>query len=75
MLTSGSHINDNVRQKHNSDELMGTIWPAGWIQHCRHFYACCIGVGNEGGQGGASRGRVGGVLHVLLMMERGSQVF
>ena len=62
--------NDAMMMKH---EAMGTIWSAGQIQHHQHHGCCHIGVGIEEGQGeGALGGRVGGVLHTLLMVELGS---
>jgi hypothetical protein len=33
---------------------MGTAQPAGWIQRRQHRVVGCIGVGNEGGQGGGA---------------------
>jgi hypothetical protein len=66
--------NDMCRQR-NDDETMGTIQPAGQIQRRRHRSSRRIGVGVEGGQGGALGGRVGGVLRTLLTVELGSRIF
>ena len=68
-------IGDDVRQKRNDNKTMGTIRPAGRIRRRRHHFARLICVGDEGRQGGALGGRVGGVFGTLLMVELGSPVF
>ena len=75
MTIDARRIDDNVRRKRNDDETMGTVRPAGRIRRRRRHFARLICVGDEGRQGGASGGRVGGVFGTLLMVELGSPVF
>ena len=69
MTTIARCIDDEMRRRRDDDETMGTVRPAGRIRRRRHRVVGRIGVDNEGGQGGASGGRVGGVLRTLLMVE------
>ncbi len=75
MTTIAHCIDDEMRRRRNDDEMIGTAQPAGWIRRCRHDSSRRIGVGIMGSQGGASGGRVGGELRVLLMVELGSPGF
>ncbi len=75
MTTIARRVDNEMRRRRNYNETMGTTQPAGRIQCSQHRVVCRIGVGNEGGQGGAPGGRVEGVLRTLLMVELGSPVF
>ena len=75
MTINARRDDDDVCQKHNDDKTMGTVWPALRIQRCQHYIVGHMGVGDEGRQGGASGGRVGGALRTLLIVELGSRSF
>ncbi len=75
MTTIGRCIGNKMRRWHNGDKTMGTAQPAGRIRRRRHRVVGCISVGDDGGQGGALGGRVGGELRTLLMVKLGSPVF
>jgi hypothetical protein len=67
-MTIDAHcVDDDVHQKCNDDEMMGTILPTGQIRHCRCHVSCL---------GGALGGSVGGLFGTLLMLvELGSPFF
>ncbi len=75
MTTIGHRVDNKMRRRCNDNKTMGTAQPAGQIRHRRHRVVGPIGVGNEGHQGGASGGRVGGELCVLIIVKLGSPVF
>jgi len=76
MTINARRVDDDMRRKHNDDETMGTVRPAGRIRRHRRHVAHLICVGDGGRQGGgASGGRVGGVFGTLLMVELGSPFF
>ncbi len=75
MTTIARCIDNEMQQRCNDDETMGTAQPAGRIRRRPHHSSCRIGVGVKGSQGGASGGRVGGELRILLMVELGSPCF
>ncbi len=75
MTTIVRRVDNEMRWQRNDDKTMGTAQPAGWIRCHQHRVVGCIGVGNEGGQGGGdgreSWGSIaytthGGVRPVLL---------
>ncbi len=75
MTTIARCVDDEMRRRCNDDETMGTAQPAGGIRRRRHHSSRRIGVGVKGSQGGASGGRFGGELRVLVMVELGSPGF
>ena len=55
MTTIARCVDDKMQQRCNDNKTMGTVRPAGRIQHCRHRSSRHIGVGVKGSQGGGIR--------------------
>ncbi len=51
MTINARHDDEDVCRKHNDDETMGTVRPAGQIRRCQHYIVGHMGVGDEGRQG------------------------
>jgi len=75
MAIDACRFENDVHRKCYDDETMGTVRPTGQIRCHRRHVAHLICVGDEGRQGGASGGRVGGVFGTLLMVELESPGF
>ena len=52
MTINARRVDEDMHRKHNDDETMGTVRPAGRIRRCQRHVAHLICVGNEGRQGG-----------------------